>query len=564
MSWDSARATAGQHPGAPLAGVLAAVAGLWGLTLILVPPSGEFPLNDGWIFAGAVKTWLETGHYQGHPFAAVNLIGHACWGKCFAALFGFSFEVLRWSTLVLWLLAAWAVALAALLLRARPPAAALAGALVLANPLAMNLGYTFMTDVPFLAATALAGFCYLRALAVPRWEWFFAGSAFGAWALLIRQFGAVLPVALGLAFLPLAFRLGWRAAARLGVAFVLPWAAASGLLQWLPAPAGGFGASTDSAAAGGLAGGLAFYSTAIIYLALFCAPLGVAPAWHWLRDKPGSRAARAAGLAATLLLLAIAACWAPPHRIPFTGNVLYDTGVGPMTLKGNIGSDGTFWRPVSLGAWWWLPTLLGLLGAAWMLAGTARWFVLLPGDGRRPVKEPRRRQQAFLMLWAMLAIAALYHPWLSVRFDRYLLGALVPVLLLVAMAPAGRSRVLPALQIVLFGGLYAFSVLGIQDYMAWNTARWNTVDRLMAEGVPPEAIDAGYEFNGWYTSPHFIEERGPGAFQHSGSLGWWAVEDRWAVSWRPRPGFETVEEILYDSWLAGEKGKLLLLKKEPE
>jgi hypothetical protein len=161
-------------------------------------------------------------------------------------------------------------------------------------------------------------------------------------------------------------------------------------------------------------------------------------------------------------------------------------------------------------------------------------------------------------------IVALYHPWLPVRFDRYFLGALPPVLLLVAMAPGGRDRNLPAAQALALAALYAFSVLGVQDYMAWNRARWDIVDRLMAEGIPATEIDAGYEFNGWHTSPMFIEKDGASAFLHSGELGWWAVNDTWAVSWLPRPGFEKVEEVPYDSWLAGEKGKLLLLKRKTE
>ena len=83
-------------------------------------------------------------------------MGQAWWGKLFCAGGGFSFTALRWSTLVLWLFAALATTLSALRLRARPFTAALAGALIIANPIAMNLGYTFMTDVPFMAVVMSA------------------------------------------------------------------------------------------------------------------------------------------------------------------------------------------------------------------------------------------------------------------------------------------------------------------------------------------------------------------------------------------------------------------------
>ena len=165
----------------------------------------------------------------------------------------------------------------------------------------------------------------------------------------------------------------------------------------------------------------------------------------------------------------------------------------------------------------------------------------------------------------MLMILALYHPWLPVRFDRYLIGALVPVVLLVAMAESGRSLAGRAVQVVTLVALFAFSVLGVQDYFAWNTTRWAMLNKLMNEqGLKPQEIDGGYEFNGWYTSQDYIKESGARAFLRSGPLGWWVVDDRYAISWLPRPGFSKVEEVPYGSWLAGDMGKLLLLKKKDD
>jgi hypothetical protein len=220
---------------------------------------------------------------------------------------------------------------------------------------------------------------------------------------------------------------------------------------------------------------------------------------------------------------------------------------------------------VTIGAWWWLPTLLGLAAAGWMLAGTIRWVVLIPGDGRRPLRDARRRQQCFLMIWAVLMVVSLYHPWVPVRFDRYLIGALVPVVLLVAMVPVGRGLGQGLLAWGSLAALYIFSVVCLQDYMAWNTTRWAIANRLMNEqGLTAEQIDGGYEFNGWLTSPYYIERQGAGAFLNAGPMGWWVVEDRYAISWLPRAGFEKVEEVPYDSWLAGDKGKLLLLKQKDD
>lgn len=547
---------------------LAAVALLWALTLLLVSPRGGFPLNDDWIYAQAVRDWIDTGHYTGHPFTSASLVGQACWGKAFSSLFGFSFETLRWSTLVLWLAAALAVSRAALELRAAPFAAALAGGLVIANPIAMNLGYTFMTDVPFMAACALAGVFYLRALADPRPSLILAGSLFAAWGLLIRQFAVLLPLAFLLATTPLLYRIGRRESTKIILPALLPLFAAWGLLQylaprteklnhpWMPYV---LGESAPEIAAGALK----FCGVAMVYIGLFALPLVAAAAFAWLRAR-GSRARRLWGLTATLPLVAVTVAWSAPRRIPFLGNMLFDTGVGPLTLRGDV-IGGVYWRPVSIGDAWWLPTILGIAAAAWMLAGWLGWLVMIPGDGRRPLRDPRRRRHAFLMLWAALMIGALYHPGLPVRFDRYFLGALVPVLLLLAAAtPRARDLRLYAVQLALAAALYTFSLISLQDYLAWNSARWHTLQRLMAGGVPPENIDGGYEFNGWYTSPHFIARDGDQAFYHAGPLGWWVLGDEWAIAGQPRAGYNVVETIPYHSWLAGNNAELFLLRRNSQ
>ncbi|MCC6145579.1 MAG: glycosyltransferase family 39 protein, partial [Candidatus Hydrogenedentes bacterium] len=439
-----------RHPFSHRMLALGLVTVLWGLTLALVPPTGEFPLNDDWVYAQAVKDWMETGHYTGHLFSTAAFVGQAWWGRLFCELFGFSFLSLRWSTLVLWLAGAWATTLAALGLGARPRVAALAGTLIIANPLMMNLGYTFMTDVPFVSLMAISGLFYLRALEHPRWQWFLLGSLMGAAALLTRQFAVLLPAAFVVALCPWEPRWWRRESLPLMAALILPWAAAWGLLKMLPSHAAEMGYAWNPSLLGDtmgerIFGAFKFYGVSMTYLGLFALPLILGAMGYWFRHKEGKWQRRVIGFVLVMVPLTAAVCGSEPSRIPFLGNMLYDTGVGPMTLRGIL-MGSYLWRPVTIGAWWWIPTLVGLVAAGWMVAGTIRWGVLIPGDGRRPLRDPRRRQQCFLMMWAVLMVLSLYHPWGPVRFDRYLIGALVPVSLLVALAPSGRSwgsRLLP-------------------------------------------------------------------------------------------------------------------------
>jgi len=328
--------------GAPLA--------LWGLALLLVSPRGDFPLNDDWIYGAAVKSWLDTGQYSGHPFSTASLVAQAGWGAAFCKLFGFSFTALRWSTLILWAVASCATVLMARCTGAARWASALAGCLVIANPLAANLGYTFMTDVPFMAFMALAGYGYLRAMEDVRARWLLWGSAFGLCALLTRQFAIILPAALLLACLP-----GWRTWLReatviRAAALFGPWLVGLALFPALPGDPAALGhiwlpqylGKTLSLQ---LFGGVVFCAASLVYLAFFALPLLVGAA----RKGPGP-----GGAGGTRWLLSTAAVFAallaltaarPPRRLPYLGNILYDLGLGPMTLRGILTGRGDLWTP---------------------------------------------------------------------------------------------------------------------------------------------------------------------------------------------------------------------------
>jgi hypothetical protein len=56
------------------------------------------------------------------------------------------------------------------------------------------------------------------------------------------------------------------------------------------------------------------------------------------------------------------------------------------------------------------------------------------------------------------------------------------------MPPNKRVIAIVALVVIAF-----FSTFAVQEYFAWNRARWHAIDRLRARGVPIEQIDGGPE-----------------------------------------------------------------------
>ena len=120
--------------------------------VILVNLFHDYPVQDDWDYARTVSILLKAGAFERSQIAQASEVASALWGALFAALFGFSFNTLRFSTLVL--------STASLLifyttlgaLGFEPRSRLLAVLTLTVAPLFVFLSFTFMTDVPMLCA----------------------------------------------------------------------------------------------------------------------------------------------------------------------------------------------------------------------------------------------------------------------------------------------------------------------------------------------------------------------------------------------------------------------------
>src|SRR5512139_727571 len=216
----SARTAMSAEPGArriagpPVVDVLFLLA-FWLVVVVVVDPRGDFPLNDDWAYAIAVRRLLEDGAFRPPGWAGMTLLSQALWGAAIAAVAGFSHTVLRASTLILGGAAAVGTYLLARQLRAARGLALLAALTLAANPLFVALAHTFMTDVPMTAMMLYALLAFAHALESDSRAAWAAGSALTIAAVLCRQ-PAIVP-ALGFAaavlLCPGARRRWWPAAA---------------------------------------------------------------------------------------------------------------------------------------------------------------------------------------------------------------------------------------------------------------------------------------------------------------------------------------------------------------
>jgi 4-amino-4-deoxy-L-arabinose transferase-like glycosyltransferase len=251
------------------------------VTVVVVNPIRQTPMEDDWAYALTVRHYLETGHYQLNEWLAANAVFPTGWGVAFSKVFGYSFATLRVSTLVMALLAMVAVYALAREHSVSPAGAGLASLALLSSPLVLRFAFNFMTDVPYMALLTAAVALYSRGLRVRRGATMAAGSVFAAGAILTRQFGVALVLALALSWLMEPDR---RAQLRLYVpGAVLP--VAAGLWQvWAASAGSGYGERVNQAALGAYLGspgevveGVLWRPAIIVqYLALFCLPLLVA------------------------------------------------------------------------------------------------------------------------------------------------------------------------------------------------------------------------------------------------------------------------------------------------
>ncbi len=635
----NAPAPASSRTANPLAPYLA-LAALWLLTITIVPPRGNFPLNDDWMYAKVVQNLVDTGRYEANPYIDPTFILQAYWGAAFVKILGFSFEALRISTLVLALAALWAAHWCAREAGLNTRWAFLVALTLMVNPLFLNLSYTFMTDVPFIALTTLSAAAFLRGLRTQHAIWITVGSGVAVCAFFIRQFGVLVPVA----FLPAL--ISFRASAQKGprviglaspvVAFIAPWLIAAALYNLLPI--GGLGASSgwdwttlgESLFARVLEI-LRHLGLAFTYLTILCAPIAIASlasllsrrsaspaAWAmnhpplgsstpchseqseespprpasettpkpslrggpppaaYVRDEaiPGGPARhsqlsrgpilRTAVLAALALLIAWLIIPEWPHRLPNLGNLLLDLGVGPLLMPGML--DGyTIMAPVRLGAGpWWLITALAIPGAAALAALHLR--ASLGRLTRAAFRDATRRSELFLALWSLAMLLVLIMPPVLAQFDRYFVMAQVPATILAARWLAARSPQPARTAYIAAAAIHLFGLVCLQDYLAWNAARWKALDALhRGHAAPLDQINGGYEFNGWYHSDHFAEESRRTRKKVFGPLGWWTIEDNYRVSLRPGKHFQIIGTEPYFSWLGFQRREMLLLKRtEPD
>ena len=544
---------------------LSLLAFIWLAGILIISPAGEFALNDDWVYTISVKRLLEEGQFRPPNSSSVHFT-QAFWGVLFAKAFGFTHEVLRWSTLVAGF--AGTVGCYFLMGEMHPSRRlALLAALVFAlNPLFFGLSFSFMNDIPFCGLFVPAVLFSVRFLKYDRPSDYVLTVVFSTAAVLCRQLGLCLPLAF-LLCLWLNRGFGWRQA----VLAVLPLVMAGGaylfLNLWMKthslAPAHYSDRETEIAA---LMMNPALFARTVVknliltclYLGLFSLPIAILALAELRRALSGVFERRLVWAGAGLFIAAALGLMLFAHRVmPLTGNVLNTTGFGPLLLRDTniLKLPHVETLPSWIPALWTVGALAGGTLLASFLTGP---LVSAINAGWRAAVPPRcsREQTAVAMMLMACASYLLVVILLPDLFDRYFVPLIPLVLacLLPFIRPApvktGWSRwpqALSAAVVFIFGG---FAVLSTHDYLAWNRSRGEMLNHL----ISVEKIDGGFEFN----ALRFYDE---GYVSSPDKSWWWVQDDTYVLSFGPLPGYTQVGQRAFSRWLPAKAGFVYALRK---
>jgi hypothetical protein len=251
--------------------------------------------------------------------------------------------------------------------------------------------------------------------------------------------------------------------------------------------------------------------------------------------------------------------WAFHGRMPFLLNVLYDTGIGPVTL------DPAYFGPSPLPTYpriWMIVTILTALA---LVMAVLLFSAGLPR--RLSVNDRLRPALAFFAL-SFVFIAGFEIVFSHIQegglFDRHLIIAAFP-LCLAACVVGGTAdsstrsslkigcRTVALLVLVAGAG---FSIGATRDYLEWNRLRWDLGNAALAAGANPLNISGGFEFNGWHNYELF-RRRG-----HVETVfRWWYDTRDYLISMMPESGYRILRKESFFSWIHRREVPLYLLQR---
>lgn len=535
--------------------------------LLLIGLSGNFPLNDDWSYGEGVRHLLH-GHGLVMPTVCAPGMAHVALGFIAAKVFGYSYTSLRLCSFVITFIGALALFDAAASMRIPRRDAAFIALVYAANPVLINVAFSFMSDSTGLALNLIFLACLLRAQAQKSVKMALVAFFFLLMAISVRQSALI--------FLALApFCLSSNLASTkhrhliLAAVFTLPLISAWSCDYWLTHRPSTLGfvnndyqmvRQSHAAVVNKLLTAphhmflptISAMGQLLCYLALYTLPALMAFLWLIKEAKKWSATTIKVALIVVLSLLASALLTVLNYHqtMPFAENIWRVTTIGAQGLLGIIR------KPV--------PERRRMLLTIFSFVMTVPLTLTIVSMFRGVFKKPLNWRLAAISSCLLASFAFLTIETLVRCTDRYYLIALAPMLLCLGlMARRYRISLVNPLTVLLLVLLSAYSIAGNQEYLSSNRARWLAIEWLESRGVEHHELDGGCEYNvlrdlSVYNSKYRGEPP-------RDSWRWWPIKgENYLISYSPVPGYKMVHQEPYYSLLDGKTHNIEVLEKESD
>lgn len=169
--------------------------------VLFINPFHEAAFTDDWAYAKMAKELAHEGQYKFDHWAVASPIFQVFYGALLVKIFGFSFGLLKTSTILVAFLGFIGFYYLALEYKLIPKLSLLLTFILASSPLVVLLGFTFMTDIPYMSFFILSMLFYTKALKQNNYRYMLIASIFSSLAILIRQNGYFIPLGLTLLWL---------------------------------------------------------------------------------------------------------------------------------------------------------------------------------------------------------------------------------------------------------------------------------------------------------------------------------------------------------------------------
>ncbi len=505
----------------------------------------HYPVDDDWSYIKAAEIFHHTGEMKFTPWTAMSLVFQIWWGTCFTKLFGFSVAALRLSTLVISLLGL--ICFYRLLQEAigNWQTSFLLVLLVLFNPFSLPLNFTFFTDHFFISLLFGATYFYYKAFKEDKDSYLLLASLVSSCAVLVRQNGILIPVAVVLCLI--AREPSFKGAARKGlVTLILPVTALIAYIYWINAihgPTAEYIRQSRDLLANitkphALLYKVVFRSFLFLEFMGYCLiplSLSLLPGFRELVSRKNYFLMVLFCLSGTLFYLLF------DHIGLYSTTDLWMNGfcyafISEYGYRDFLNIMFFFHRVIDF---------LSVLSVV--------YFIYLLIKHRESLRPHFARTSPSLPVILIGIFQLLFLFTTLYKFSRYYL-VIVPFCMFLIMQLQKQITVRKKVFVPLLLAYAVFSVAVTQDVMSWNQCKWRVGQQLLDQGISPQKISAGFAWDAWHGYQFTLDH--PYAIATlKGGIPWWiedmlpGIDPEYIISNSPVPtGFENLHYFHNDRY----------------